>query len=71
LPHYLPFFMQGGAGAMPMNTKHLFLISPELGNQFILISILTPRRAANFRGGYLVTFACGSPGGTFGAGLAA
>jgi hypothetical protein len=24
--------------AMPLNTWHLFLISPELGNQFILIS---------------------------------
>jgi hypothetical protein len=36
------------------------LISPELENQFILISILTPRRAANFRGGYLVTIACSS-----------
>jgi CRP-like cAMP-binding protein len=29
--------------AMPFNTKHLFLISPQLGNQFILISILMPR----------------------------
>jgi hypothetical protein len=27
---------------MPLNNKHLFLISPELGNQFILDSILTP-----------------------------
>jgi hypothetical protein len=27
---------------MPLNTKHRFLISPELRNQFILISILTP-----------------------------
>jgi hypothetical protein len=27
---------------MPLNSKHRFLISPELGNQFILISILTP-----------------------------
>jgi hypothetical protein len=38
---------------MPLDTKHWFLISPELGNQFILISILTPRRAAvpgSFRG---------------------
>ena len=26
-------------------TAHLLLISPELGNKFILISILTPRRA--------------------------
>jgi hypothetical protein len=34
------------ARAMPLNTKQRFLISPELGNQFILISILTPRRAA-------------------------
>jgi hypothetical protein len=28
---------------MPLNTKHLFLTSPELGDQFILI--LTGRRA--------------------------
>jgi hypothetical protein len=55
---------------MPLDTKHLFLISPELENQFILISILMPRRAANLRGGYLVTFACGSRG-TFGARLPA
>jgi hypothetical protein len=27
---------------MPLNTKHLFLISPKLANQFILISILMP-----------------------------
>jgi hypothetical protein len=31
---------------MSLNTKRRFLISPELGNQFILISILTPCRAA-------------------------
>ena len=31
---------------MPMNTKHRFLISPELGNQFILILILMPYPAA-------------------------
>jgi hypothetical protein len=31
---------------MPLDTKHLFLTSPELGNQFILILILTGRRAA-------------------------
>jgi hypothetical protein len=29
-------------------------------DRFISISILTPRRAANFLGDYLVTFACGS-----------
>jgi hypothetical protein len=34
------------ARAMPLNTEHLFLISPELGNQFILISILMPREPA-------------------------
>jgi hypothetical protein len=34
--------------ATPFNTKHLFLISPELVNQFILILILIrrPRRIA-------------------------
>jgi hypothetical protein len=31
---------------MPLDTKHLFVTSPELGNQFILILILTGRRAA-------------------------
>jgi hypothetical protein len=40
----LPTSKGGRAWAMPLNTKHLFLISRELGNQFILISILTPRR---------------------------
>jgi hypothetical protein len=29
----------GGHGATPLNTKHLFLISPELWDQFDLISI--------------------------------
>jgi hypothetical protein len=28
---------------MPLNNKHLFLISPELGNKFILISINAKR----------------------------
>jgi epoxyqueuosine reductase QueG len=33
----------GIARAMLLNNnKHRFLISPEIGNQFILISILTP-----------------------------
>jgi hypothetical protein len=33
---------RGHAQAMPLTTKHRFLISPQLGNQFILIWILTP-----------------------------
>jgi hypothetical protein len=55
---------------MLLNTKYRFLISPHLGINLSEFSILTPRRAANFRGGYLVTFACGSRG-MFGARLPA
>jgi hypothetical protein len=34
-----------------------FLVRFNL-DQFVLISIAAGRQAANFRGGYLVTFAC-------------
>jgi hypothetical protein len=42
------------------NTKHRFLISPQLRIKFIFIPIATAPSVANFRADYLVTCACGS-----------
>jgi hypothetical protein len=39
----------GHCRAMPLNIEHLFLISPELKNQFISISLLTPPRRVAHR----------------------
>jgi hypothetical protein len=54
---------------MPVNTKYRFLISSQLGINLPNLDLDAPA-AANFRGGYLVTFACSSRG-MFGARLPA